>query len=166
MAITITATSGSASANSYTTLAEANTYLEAHLLASSWSSLDDERKKAALVSATRQLDTEQYAGRRQFQSQSLAWPRIGLYDHDGYVITGVPTKLKDAECELAIWNLTEDDRLAGKFEIDTIESVEIGPIKYKIKSDASSFPDSVEDLLEAIGPSVVTGDTPVSVMVL
>jgi len=166
MTIAINATPGDAAANSYVTLLEANTYLEAHLQASNWSALDDEKKKASLVSATREIDTMQFNGRRASQAQSLVWPRLGLYDYDSYQITGIPTRLKSAVFELAIWNLTEEDRLAGKFEIDTMESVEIGPIKYKIGAGASSFPDSVEDLLEAIGPSVLLEDSNAYVMVL
>ena len=156
MTITITATPGDASANCYVTLYEANSYLEAHLQASVWTAFDDEKKKAALVAATRQIDTMKFAGRRGTQAQSLAWPRIGLYDYDSYVVTGVPVKLKAAVNELAIWNLTEEDRLAGRFEIENMESVEIGPIKYKIGADAEAFPDHIEDLLEAIGPNVLS----------
>lgn len=164
--ITIDAVSGSPTANSYVTLEEANSYLEAHLQASTWALLDDEKKKAAIVSATRLIDTEQFLGRRLHQSQSLAWPRTYIYDFDGYAVSGIPSKLKSAVCEYAIWNLTEDDRLAGAFEIDNMESVEIGPIKYKIGPNAESMPDLVEDLLEAIGPNVLAESGGNSVMVL
>lgn len=154
MTITINATPADSTANSYVTLAEANTYMEAHLQASIWSALDDEKKKAALVAATRLLDTEQFAGRRSHQQQSLSWPRTYVYDYDAYPVEGVPQKLKAAQIEYAIWNLTEEDRLAGSFELETMESVEIGPIKYKIRNGASTTPDFIEDLLEAIGPEV------------
>lgn len=166
MTITITATPGSESANSYVTLAEANTYLEAHLDASIWAPIDDERKKAALVAATREIDTKQFAGRRDLQEQSLAWPRTGLYDYDSYLLTGVPAKLKYATCELAIWNLTEEDRLAGGFEIDNMESVEIGPIKYKIGPKATSSSGTVDDLIKSMGPYIVVGSDSISQMVL
>ena len=168
MAITLNSTAGDPSANSYVSLVEANTYLEAHLKASSWSVLDDERKKAALISATRALDSMRFGGRKASQTQSLLWPRQYIYDYENYLITGIPKQLKDAECELAIWMLTEDDRIAGQFELETMDSVEIGPIKYKIKSgyDAEIIPSYIEDLLEMIGPgAVVESDSSVSVMV-
>jgi hypothetical protein len=74
--------------------------------------------------------------------------------------------LKDAVCELAIYNLTEEDRLAGQFEIDTMESVEIGPIKYKLKAGAEYMPDFIEDMIEAIGPNVMVDGGSVTTMVL
>jgi hypothetical protein len=74
--------------------------------------------------------------------------------------------LKDAVCELAIYNLTEEDRLAGQFEIDTMESVEIGPIKYKLKADADYIPDFIDDMIEAIGPFVMVESGNVTQMVL
>lgn len=154
MTITINATPADSTANSYVTLAEANTYMEAHLQASVWSALDDEKKKAALVAATRLIDNEQFAGRRAHQQQSLSWPRTYVYDYDAYPVEGVPQKLKSAQIEYAIWNLTEEDRLAGSFEVETMESVEIGPIKYKIRSGVSSSPSTVQDMLNAIGPEV------------
>ena len=164
--ITIDAVAGSPTANSYVSLEEANSYLEAHLQASVWALLDDEKKKASIVGATRLIDTAQFLGRRLHQSQSLAWPRTYIYDFDGYQVSGVPQKLKAAVCEYAIWNLTEEDRLAGRFEIDNMESVEIGPIKYKIGKDADSTPDIVEDLLEAIGPYILKDSESCSVITL
>ena len=155
MTITIDAVEKSATGNCYVTLSEANTYLEAHLKASVWTSLDDETKKAALIGATRLIESEQFVGRRATQAQALAWPRTYIYDFDGYVVLNVPAKLKGAICELAIYNLMEDERLAGRFEIDTMDSVEIGPIKYKLKPDADYIPDFIEDMIEAIGPNVM-----------
>lgn len=167
MTITIDAIEKSATANSYVTLAEANTYLEAHLKASTWAALDDEKKKASIVTATRIIETEQYAGRRATQAQALSWPRTYIYDYDGYVVLTVPKKLKDATCELAIWYLTEDERLAGQFEVETMKNVEIGPIKYTLKEDAEYIPDFIEDMIEAIGPNVmIDSGSGVTTMVL
>jgi hypothetical protein len=167
MTIILSATPGDAAANSYATLAEANTYLEAHLQASTWALLDDERKKAALISACRLLESETWGGRRLHQSQSMAWPRLYIYDFDAYTVSGIPTKLKNAQCELAMWNLTEEDRLAGRFELENMDSVEIGPIKYKVKQDAEYMPDFIEDMIEAIGPNVLAdSQDSISTMVL
>ena len=158
MAITITATPGDASANSYVTLAEANTYLEASLQAETWAALDDERKKASLVHATRLIETYKFGGLKSTSTQALEWPREGVFDRNGYVVSGVPKKLKDAQCELAMWELTEQDRLAGRFELETMQNVEIGPIKYTVGPDASYIPSFIEDMLTAIGPGAVVTD--------
>jgi hypothetical protein len=155
MTIVIDAVEKSTTGNCYVTLDEADLYLEAHLKASVWAATDTEVKKAALIGATRTIESEQYAGRRATQQQALSWPRTYIYDFDGYVVLTVPSKLKAVICELAVYNLTEDERLAGRFEIDTMDSVEIGPIKYKLKADAEYIPDFIEDMIEAIGPNVV-----------
>lgn len=161
MAITIIATEGAANANSYLTLAEAESYLEAHQDYSVWSALDDEAKKAALISATRELDLIEYAGRKATQAQSLQWPRISVVDRDGYTITGVPKLLKDAVCEQVIYDLTEEDNIASEFDIEYLESVEVGPLKYKMKAGAKAgIPEDVKERLNAIGPGIVmTGQT-------
>ena len=161
MAITLIATEGAANANSYLTLAEADSYLEAHLDASFWAALDDEAKKAALISATRELDLIEYAGRKATQAQSLQWPRISVVDRDGYTITGVPKLLKDATCEQVMHELTEDENIASDFDLENLDSVEVGPLKYKMKAGLKTgIPSDVKERLEAIGPGVVmTGQT-------
>lgn len=163
--ITLNETSGSATANSYVSLVEADDYMEAHIQAADWSALDDERKKAALVAATRELDSFQYAGRRATQSQSLSWPRTGITDHDGYAVTGIPRRLKYAQIELAIYRLTEDERTASDFELENLESVSIGPLTYAIRAGAKGLPGSVKVNLEAIGPGATTSKS-ARVMVL
>lgn len=156
MTITINSTPGSSTANCYTSLAAADLYLEAHLEAAAWSALTQERKSAALVAATRELDTQIWSGRRSEQGQALAWPRLYIYDYDGFQVTGVPAKIAAATAELAIWNLLESTRLAGGFELDNMDSVEIGPVKYKIKAGVSSaLPSLILDMILSIGPSVV-----------
>lgn len=159
MAITIIATPGGVDSNSYATLAEADTYLEAHLKADAWAALDDERKKAALVAATRSLENYKFGGLKAAGTQALGWPRTGVSDNDGYTISGVPSRLKSAQFEYAIWELTEEDRLAGGFELDNLDSVEIGPIKYAIGEKASSLPSHISDMLKAIGPGAVVVDS-------
>ena len=161
MAITLIATEGAANANSYLTLVEAESYLEAHSDYTFWSALDDEAKKAALISATRDLDLIEYAGRKSTQAQSLQWPRIGIVDRDGYTITGVPKLLKDAVCEQVMYELTEDENIASEFDIEYLDSVEVGPLKYKMKAGAKAgLPEDVKERLTAIGPGVVmTGQT-------
>ena len=156
MAITLIATEGAANANSYLTLAEADSYLEAHLKSSFWSALDDEAKKAALISATRELDLIIYAGRKSTQAQALQWPRLSIYDRDGYAVTGVPKLLKDAVCEQVMHELTEDENIASDFDLENLESVEVGPLKYKMRAGLKSgLPDDVADRLNAISPSLI-----------
>ena len=56
MAATINATIKSENANSYVTLAEANSYFETVPDSSTWTNKTDDQKNRALISATREID--------------------------------------------------------------------------------------------------------------
>ena len=74
MAATINATLQSETANSYVTLAEANTYFETVPSSTNWDDKTDDQKNRALISATRWIDTLNFYGDRCDQSQALSWP--------------------------------------------------------------------------------------------
>jgi hypothetical protein len=106
MAVTITATVGSASANSYATLAEAETYMEARLNGTLWDASTDDNKNRALVEAARELDPLGWDGYRVDDTQAMSWPRSWVVNPDDpnrdyYGSTTVPQRVKDAQCELA-----------------------------------------------------------------
>lgn len=106
MAVTIVATAGSATANSYVTLAQADSYMESRLNASSWDDATEDNQNRALVEATRELDVLMYGGRKATDTQALQWPRDNAVDPDSpnawlFENTEIPQRLKDAQCELA-----------------------------------------------------------------
>ena len=112
MAITIVATVGSATANSYVTEVEQIAYMAARLNASSWTSITGstctETEKAAMVEATRELTWLTWQGARTDSTQVLAWPRAWVSNPDSpnfawnyYVSNIIPLRIKDATCELA-----------------------------------------------------------------
>ena len=107
MAVTIVATVGASNANSFVTLAEADSFMESRLNASSWetdASTDDQNR--ALVEATRWLSALFWIGRRTTDTQALSWPRDFAFDPDSptnqfFSNTVIPTDVKDATSELA-----------------------------------------------------------------
>lgn len=114
MALTITATVGSATANSYVTLAEAETAMEARLNASTWDAATTDLKNRALVEAQRELQTLDWRGTRTDAVQALAWPREYAIDPDApsdadldqlpdptYDDDEIPVRVKEAQIELA-----------------------------------------------------------------
>lgn len=110
MAITITATAGSASANSFVTEAEVIAYMAARLNASTWDTVTGvdctETEKAALVEATRELSNRNWKGLRVDDTQALSFPRQYCPNPDSsigdwYATTVIPQRIKDACCELA-----------------------------------------------------------------
>lgn len=107
MAVSIVATAGSASANSFVTLAEANTYVEGRLNASTWETdATDDDKNRALVEATRELNALPWDSLRTDDTQALAWPRQSFLNPDSpnaqYFDTDeIPQRVKNATMELA-----------------------------------------------------------------
>jgi hypothetical protein len=107
VAVTIVATVGGASSNSFVTLSEANTFMESRLNASTWetdATTDD--KNRALVEATRYLSHLGWQGRKATDEQALNWPRQWVLDPESpnafyYDTDVIPQRVKDATCELA-----------------------------------------------------------------
>lgn len=107
MTLTIDTTIGGASANSYRTVAEATTYLEGRLNSSAWTSASATDQAAALVEAARTLGPLNWQGRRVTETQALSWPRQWALNPDSpyggyYTSTEIPTRVGDAQCELAL----------------------------------------------------------------
>ena len=107
MALAIDATVGGAAANSFVTVAEADTYLEARLNSAAWTGVDP--KMQALIEATRELCAlSGWLGYRVTSTQALAWPRDEVVNPDDptpgsyYAATIIPQRVKDATCELAL----------------------------------------------------------------
>lgn len=112
MAVTVDATVGGASANSYVTVNEVSTYWANKLGGDSWTDETDADTKAkAVITATRNLDSDySFEGYRVDTTQALKWPRGMVEKVDpGYVggaalyysLTEIPQPIKDAIAELA-----------------------------------------------------------------
>ncbi len=107
MAVVIISTVGSASANSFVTLAEADTYMEARLNSTLWDAATDDSLNRALVEATREISSlSDWLGTRTSDTQALSWPRDFCPIPDGasgwyYENTVIPQAVKDAQMELA-----------------------------------------------------------------
>ncbi len=75
MPITIVATPGDASANSYLTVAQADQDAELLLRNGDWRNQDDDDKARALIEATRMIDRVPMAGYPAYANQRLQFPR-------------------------------------------------------------------------------------------
>jgi len=99
MAITIDATVGGASANSYITLADANSIIEGLILdddVSAWDGSSNDNKNRALYTAAVRVDRERFLGARVTDTQALQWPRTGVRKPDTYIntyATGFPFRI-------------------------------------------------------------------------
>jgi hypothetical protein len=75
---------GKANANSYASVEDSDAYHDGHLYATVWAAATIAKKEAALVFATRLIDTEyQFNGTRALAGQALQWPRSDCREPDG-----------------------------------------------------------------------------------
>src|SRR5512136_3481655 len=74
---------GMGEANSYADVADGDMYFEGHLYASAWTAASEDTKGAALIMATRLVDTQfQFNGYKAHEDQALQWPRERCPDPD------------------------------------------------------------------------------------
>ena len=167
MAVTIDATAGGANANSYITLSEANTFVEAMISStdvSKWTTGTDDTRNRALAAATQRLDRERFIGARATNTQALQFPRTGVRRPDTYVNTysvgfpfrisedyfsetEIPDQIKRAQIELAVYlhNNTDGISLSG---LNDFKSVKIGNIDITPDKSGAIGADHVPPMFE------------------
>jgi hypothetical protein len=152
MAITITATAGHASANSYITLADADTYHDGHPYASTWDDASADQKNRALVTATRQLDIWfTWKGSTATSTQALLWPRVGVFGPSGYeeASNAIPTRIEEATAELARQLLAEDRTADLDTDAKGLTKLAVGSISMEFRASSSKpIPDVVAGMVQ------------------
>lgn len=165
MPAAIDATLSGASANSYVTLAGANTYFETVPDSTSWTSKTDDQKNRALISATRWIDALSFYGDRCTETQALKWPRDN-YRIDGIELacTLIPEPIKTATYELARALANDTDAITGTTGTTGIyDEVALGElrVKYNKTSQTSGVINNVFDvypwLQSYLGPYCMGG---------
>ena len=145
----------SLTANSYATVAEADTYHDAHLYADTWTAMTTAEKTVALIMATRILDYKvewAHYPTKERELQILQWPRTGLVDLDGFSTVDedtIPQRMKEVTAEYAR-QLKDSDRTADSdVETQGISSITAGPISLSFTGDvkAKVVPDSVVQMI-------------------
>lgn len=152
--------------DSFTALADADTYFDGRLYASDWTGATSTDKEKALRMATAMLNRERWAGSLASASQLLAWPRVGATDAEGRPVAfdATPEAVKAATCELAVAllrnDLTTNDAMLGvrrqKQKVGEIER----ETEYDGRAPARRLPDYVAAL---IAPFLSSQTTPLSV---
>jgi hypothetical protein len=146
MAITIEDGTGLANADSYLSVADADSYHAKHGNSLDWEQKrDNPTKEEALRIATQYLDLVylgRWRGRQSSREQALSWPRAFVVDEEGFGRDSnvLPQELKDATAELALKQLTESGGLIP--DIDTNRSistkrVKVGPIEQTVEYSGS-----------------------------
>src|ERR1039458_8032059 len=131
---------GKADANSYADVADGDSYHDGHLEVAAGTAAISSRKAAALVMATRVIDSQfQFNGSRTSSSQALQWSRAECPDPDKGLVTlsallpilsnfvdydTVPAAVVQATCEMARELLIVDRTAAPPGEgIESLQTV-------------------------------------------
>lgn len=91
------------SANSYVSLEYADEYMS-NTGRTAWASQSENARKSYLINATAYIDrTYSKLGwkgiKKYHRNQPLCFPRVELYDKDGFEVEGIPEELMKAVCE-------------------------------------------------------------------
>jgi hypothetical protein len=157
---------GLSDANSYASVADADSYHEGHLYGSAWTTASTSTKEAALVMATRLIDgCHQFNGRKVSSTQGLQWPRAKAIDPDGAGSTGlfsgtgfffaedvVPIAVVNATCELARELIKADSTDAT--DAEGLQSISIAgalTMQFDKKDQQAKIPETARVFLAKLG---------------
>lgn len=131
----LNATAGSATANTYVTLAVANQYhLDRPAVKTTWAVATDDQKSAAILWATKLLDRYfEWNGAITSETQKLLWPRSGLVDVNDWNaldIHAIPELIQFATAEFARQLLVSDR--TGDSDIETLGITQIKTTSVRI----------------------------------
>ena len=169
MAISIVATVGSASANSYITLSDANAIVEGltpddDVKAWEAGSTSDDYRNRALYTACQRIDRERFLGARATDTQVLQWPRTGVRKPDTYINTyavgfpfrittdyftdtEIPDQIKKAQVVLAVY-LQNNPTGIGLSGLEDFKQVNIGSMNVTPNFYGSVGADRVPPMFE------------------
>ena len=150
MAATITATLSSATANSYVTLAEANTYFETVPDSTTWDNKSDDQKNRSLIAATRWIDSFVFFGDRCDHGQALKFPRNNYQVDDvELACSAIPNNIKYAQYELARALANDTDAMTGNVGTNgNIAEAKLGDlaVKYNVASQGTGSVNNIMDV--------------------
>ena len=142
--MTLVTTPGAVNSDSYASLAEAVAYVGTLTFAGKWPSTEA-AQEGLLKQAALKMETLSWKGTRasSVATQALAFPRLGLYDQDGYTIGSdeIPRAVKNAQIALAVW-LAKKDRTGDP----SPASLKVGSLEISGAS-RQAFPDHVMAML-------------------
>lgn len=148
-------TAGDVNADSYVSVEEADSIVESSVDRSAWPE-DDEDKEAALIEATRIIDSQfRWVGVIASDTQALRWPRSEVYDLDGrlYPNTVIPRPVRIAVTNLAYFLIKSN----GLNMVDSgVTRMRVGPIDMTFGEDSATIgiPGYIVRSLSAFGAYV------------
>lgn len=156
MAIVVEDGTGLTNADSYISVADADTYFSIlpTTLTSSWDALSTTDKENYLKWATRVLDTKtEFEGDKTVEASALRWPRKCVTDRDGIDIDDnvVPKEVENATVELVRILLGED--ITTGQDVDNLKFIKVDVIELEYQDDTAQnrIPAYINDVLNGVG---------------
>lgn len=165
----VVSTPGASNANSYQEVTDVSAILAGRgTITDKWDAVDDKESMVirativlnAMIAPYRYFDKENkwyvrratWTGQAATSTQSLPWPRIGMYNANGFDILPdvIPTELKLAHAELCGALAVKDSTLDNSTAVKGITDLTAGPVKISYNKFASTtkiLPDFVSMLL-------------------
>jgi hypothetical protein len=167
MAISINATAGEATANSYLTLADAQAIIDGLIEdddVTAWASATTDQKNRALYTAAQRIDRERFLGARATDTQAMQWPRTGVRKPDTYINTyavgfpfrittdyftdtEIPDQVKKAQAVLAAYLNNNKDGL-GLSGLEDYKAVSVGSISVTPDKTGAVGADRIPPIVE------------------
>lgn len=147
---------GSATSNSYATVAEADNFLGSHLSGGTFAAKTTAQKETLLIMAARLLDNGvTFKGYKTKLGQAMQWPREFVtidrpYPENLWPNNSVPNEIKTAQMEVVALLLIGGDRTADA-DADGIASVSLGKGAVAVTFDANT----AKSLLGRIAPAIL-----------
>lgn len=165
--MSIDSTVKGASANSYVSVADADTYFNLSIFKSLWTQLSTDEKEQFLVFSTSRLDTELFSGSKTNVDQALQMPRKGIIDRTQVWWVdeeSIPYEFTKAVLELVteyIKEYKDESPTFSKSDMERMSDVTIGPLKGTLRKVSEySLPDIVKRHLRSVGHNFWIGNTP------
>jgi len=127
-------TPGSASADSYVSLDEADAYFAARFGSDAWNDLSEADQEKALRQATRELDRSRFRGQKRTHAQALEFPRY--YRAQCSTAPLIPLEVQSATCEQALW-VVQHSATGGRSVRQQLQSE--GVTSFRVGSTSETF---------------------------
>lgn len=154
MAVTIIVETGAGvtNANSYVTLAEQKSFLEAHPYGAATLAKGDDAISAGMVQSCRELDVAAiYRGVRKAWDQDREFPRTGL---DPVPDTAIPKQIKQAQMEYLRFVLSSDRNSEADGAAVKREKIDVIEVEYQVGAKRDLVPEIVQRLIQPFVQSI------------
>lgn len=141
MALIVEDGTGLSTAESYISVADADTYIASYKGANAtWDGATTADKEIAARKAAQWLRQYQWKGRREEPAQALDWPRLYVYDDTGTMIDGVPVAIEQACAEVMFLIVTGETISVDVDKSNQLKRKKIDVLEWEWEAGASNQP--------------------------